>query len=475
MYLGRQYRLHGGAHPPPPLMSQDDDPATTDPGPTDDDPGPPAPAPDPSPSPSGTTEGQHRFAGWAHPPPVRVGWIADATQEILGATGRVHVFGADGLRRVGARKAGESLMEVADWIAARCIAMVFVADGDGTEGSRVFDLVRPVNPLRLSHDAGEDEGEDMAHRALDEGRAVVANGPRGGDFARSPACKSFLAAIEEKYRRPVEVLVVGFAKEGSLAPSVDPLLARGHRVTVVRDATSFPARNPLRRPPSGWAGDGVVRSVADLRASWGRYCQGTFADQEIEEAHERMESLARRAPRFSSLHILDEAVPWELYRARLEGPRTFPNNLALADEALTDDALVTWKCILLGAIYEVSDDDLEFLVLDRLSFRRFAGLALTERPPRARALKANRKHWIRAGVMAELVADVDRRWRKEGYGLPGLERLMGTSQADSGDPEDGGLDKAGLRPGPQAVSAVSRGSRRRSRRKRKKKRRRRHR
>ena len=121
----------------------------------------------------------------------------------------------------------------------------------------------------------------------------------------------------------------------------------------------------------------------------------------------------------------------------------------------------------------MSDDDLEFLVLDRLSFRRFAGLTLTERPPRARVLKVNRKHWIRAGVMAELVADVDRRWRKEGYGLPGLERLMGTTQADSGGPEDGGPDKAGLRPGPRAVSTASRGSGHHSRRKRKKKRRRR--
>jgi len=403
---------------------------------------------------------------------VRVGWVADALQEILDATGRLHVFGAGGLRRVAARRAGESLMEAVDWMAARCIVMVYVADGDGAGGSHVYDLVRPVNPLRLSHDAGEDEGEDMAHRALDEGRAVVASGPSGGDFARSPACKSFLAAIEEKYRRPAEVLVVGFAKEGSLASSVDPLLARGHRVTVVRDATSFPARKPRRRPPPGWAGDGAVRSVADLRASSGIVRQGTFADLEIEEAHERMESLARRAPRFSSLHILNEAVPWELYRARLEGPRTFPHDLALADEALTDDALVTWKCILLGAVYEVSDNDLEFLVLDRLSFRRFAGLTLTERPPRARVLKANRKHWIRAGVMAELVADVDRRWRKVGYRLPGLERLTGSSPADSGSQEDGGLDRAGSRPGPRAVSTVSRGSKRRSRRKRKKKRRR---
>ncbi len=454
-------------------MTQDDDPAATGSDPTSPDPLPPARAPDPSPSPNDTDEGQRSSAKWADLPPVRVGWVADALQEILDTTGRLHVFGADGLRRVAARRAGESLMEALDWMAARCIVMVYVADGDGAGDSRVYDLVRPVNPLRVSHDAGEDEGEAVALRALDEGRAVVASGSRGGDFARSPACKSFLAAIEEEFQRPVEVLVGGVVHDGSLAPSVDGLLARGHRVTVVRDATSFPARKPRRRPPPGWAGEGAVRSLADLRASSGIVRQGTFSDLEIEEAHERMEFLARRAPRFSSLHILDEAVPWELYRARLEVSRThFPDTLALADEALMNDAMVTWKSILLGAIFEVSDDDLEFLVLDGLSFRRFTGLSMTERPPRASMLKVNREHWSRTGVMAELVADVDRRWRNEGYRLPGLERLTGSSPAYSGSPEDGGLDKAGTRPGPRAVSGLSRGSKRRGRRKRRKKRRR---
>ena len=453
-------------------MPQDDDPGTTGPGPTNPDTPPPARPPDPSPSPQDADEGPRRSAKWAHLPPVRVGWIADGLQEFLDSTGRLHVFGAGGLRRVAARTAGESLMEAVDWMAARCVVMVYVADGDGAGSSQVFDLVRPVNPLRLSHDAGAEEGEAVAERLLDEGRSVVASGSRGGDFARSPACRSFLAAIEEAFRRPVEVLVGGFVRNGSLAPSVDRLLARGHRVTVVRDATSFPARKPRRRPPAGWAGDGAVRSLADLRRSSGIVRQGTFADLEIEEAHERMESLARRAPRFSSLHILDKAVPWELYRARLEVSRTrFPGTLALADEAFMNDALVTWKSILLGAIHEVSDDDLEFLVLDRLSFRRFTGLSMTERPPRARTLKVNRGHWSRTGVMAELVADVDRRWRKEGYRLPGLERLTtGSSPEDSGSPADGGLDKAGSRPAPRAVSTVSRGSKRRSRRKRKRKR-----
>ncbi len=433
----------------------------------------PAAPPDPSPFPDETR--QRHSARWAHLPPVRVGWIADAVRKFLDSTGRLHVFGADGLRRVAAREAGVSLMEAVDWMAARCSVLVYVADGDGAGDSQVYDLVRPVNPLPLSHDAEEDEAEALAHRALDEGRAVVASGSRGV-FARSPACESFLAAIEEEFGRPLELLVGGFVHDGSLAPAVDGLLERGHRVTVVRDAVSFPARKPRRRPPPGWAGDGAVRSVADMRASSGSVRQGTFADLEIEEAHERMESLARRAPRFSSLHILDEAVPWELYRARLEASRTrSPGGTLplLPVDALLNDALVTWKSILLGAIYELSDDDLEFLVLDRLSFRRFAGLRVTDPPPRARMLKIHREHWSGTGVTAELAADVDRRWRQEGHRLPGLERLTGPSQPASASPEDGGLEKAGSRPGPRAVSDFGRGRKRGARRRRKRRRKRR--
>ncbi len=410
----------------------------------------------------------------ANLPPVRVGWIADALPEFLDTTGRVHVFGVDGLRRVGARQAGESLMQAADWMAARCAVMVFVAHGDGEAVSRVYDLVRPVNPLALTDDVEEDEAEAVALRALNEGRAVVAHGSRGGGFARSPACKSFLAAIEDEFWRPVEVLVGGVAPGDSLAPAVDGLLACGHRVTVVREAMCFPARKREQRPPPGWAGNAAVASLADLRESSGISRQVTFADMELDEAHERMESLARRVPRFSSLHVLDEAIPWEFFRARLEAARSRPRDTRpLTGPTLMHDALVTWKSILLGAIYELPDDDLEFLILDRLSFRRFTGLTMTEQPPRARTLKIHREHWKRTGVMAELVVDVDRRWRTKGYGLPGLERLMGSSPPESTSPEDTGPDKAGSQPGPRVVSKVSRGPKRGRRRRRKKKRRRR--
>ena len=431
----------------------------------------PASPPGPSTSPHETADGRRPPTRWAHRPPVRVGWIANPLQEFLGSTGRLHIFGVGGLKRVAAHRAGESLMEAMEWMAARCVVMVYMADGAGAEGSRVYDSVRPVSPLMLGHDAEEDDAEALAYRALDEGRAVVASGSGGGGFARSPACKSFLAAIEEDVQRPLEVLVGGFAHGGSLAPTVDGLLAHGHRVTVLRDATSFPARKPERRPPPGWAGDGTVASLADLRTSAQVLRQSTFADLELEEAHERMETLARRSPSFSSLHILDETVPWELYRARLEAARTRPpDGLALVGDELVNDPIVTWKSIILGAIYELSDDDLEFLVLDRLSFRRFAGLTMTEPPPRAGMLKLHREHWNRAGVMAELVADVDRRWRKEGYRLPGLESLMGSSPPVPASPEDGGLEEAGSRPGPRAVSKVGRTQKRRSRRKRNKRR-----
>ena len=195
----------------------------------------------------------------------------------------------------------------------------------------------------------------LAFHAVKSGAAFreSEHGSCGGGFARSPACKSFLAAIEDEVYRPVEVLVGGVAPGDSLAPAVDGLLACGHRVTVVREAMCFPARKREQRPPPGWAGNAAVASLADLRESSGISRQVTFADMELDEAHERMESLARRVPRFSSLHVLDEAIPWEFFRTRLEAARTRPRDTRpLTGPALMHDALVTWRSILLGAIYE---------------------------------------------------------------------------------------------------------------------------
>lgn len=409
----------------------------------------------------------------AHPEAARIAWIVDAQPEFLDRKGKLHIFGVDGMERMATRKAATSLVWAVDWLAGLCSLMVYVGNERGAAGARVFDPIRPVNPLLLGSEASEDEAESLAHRALGEGRAVVAGRGSDGGFEGTLACASLLAAVEDAFHRPVELLVAGVARDGSLVRVVDDLVLHGRRVTVVRDAVCWTGPEPARGPLPGWAGDGDVVSLAVLRESLGIFRQRAFADIEIEEAYEQMETMARRAPKFSSLHELDAAIPWELFRTRLAATLENPvDALRLRRAPLaTNDVLVTFKSILLGAIYELPDDHLEFLLLDRLSFKRFAGLGMTQQPPSARMLKIHREHWIRTGVMAELVADVDRRWRGEGYRLPGLERLMGSSSSVSGNPDDRRLEKSGSQPGPRvAPGKVGRGKKRLTRRQRKKRR-----
>ena len=408
-----------------------------------------------------------------HPEPARIAWIVDAQPEFLDRKGKLHIFGVDGVERMATRKAAASLAWAVDWLAGVCSLMVYVGNGHGAGGAQVFDPIRPVDPLVLSRDASEDEAESLAHRALGEGRAVVASRASDGGFEGSLACGSLLAAVKDAFHRPVELLVAGVARDGSLVRVVDALLLHGHRVTVVRDAVCWTGPEPAGGPLPGWARDGDVVSLAFLRESLGVFRQRAFADIEIEEAYEQMERMARRAPKFSSLHELDAAIPWELYRARLAamlGSSVDPLRPRRAPLA-SDDVLVVWKSILLGAIYELPDDHLEFLLLDRLSFKRFAGLGMTQQPPSRRMLRIHREHWIRTGAMAELVADVDRRWRAEGYRLPGLERLMGSSSPVSGKPDDRRVEKSGSQPGLRiAPGKVGRGKKRLTRKQRKKRR-----
>ena len=123
-----------------------------------------------------------------HPEPARIAWIVDAQPEFLDRKGKLHIFGVDGVERMATRKAAASLAWAVDWLAGVCSLMVYVGNGHGAGGAQVFDPIRPVDPLVLSRDASEDEAESLAHRALGEGRAVVASRASDGGFeGASPA------------------------------------------------------------------------------------------------------------------------------------------------------------------------------------------------------------------------------------------------------------------------------------------------
>src|SRR5579863_2934140 len=77
-------------------------------------------------------------------------------------------------------------------------------------------------------------------------------------------------------------------------------------------------------------------------------------------------------------------------------------------------ALVMLKSVLLASLYGLSERELEEALDDRLSFRRFVGLALEEKVPDHTVLNRFRNRLIAEGLLERLFAELDRQLEKAG-------------------------------------------------------------
>jgi transposase, IS5 family len=77
-------------------------------------------------------------------------------------------------------------------------------------------------------------------------------------------------------------------------------------------------------------------------------------------------------------------------------------------------ALVLLKAVLLASLYGLSERELEEALDDRLSFRRFVGLALEEKVPDHTVLNRFRNRLVAEGLMEKLFAELDRQLEKAG-------------------------------------------------------------
>ena len=95
---------------------------------------------------------------------------------------------------------------------------------------------------------------------------------------------------------------------------------------------------------------------------------------------------------------IDEVVPWEDFRPRLEAAWRKPAEDRKSPAGRKPwDALVMFKAIVLCALYNLSDDQVEYQLRDRLSFMRFLGLGLEDRVPDARRCGSTANTWRRRG------------------------------------------------------------------------------
>jgi IS5 family transposase len=109
-------------------------------------------------------------------------------------------------------------------------------------------------------------------------------------------------------------------------------------------------------------------------------------------------------------------VPWEEFRPVLERVWRNPDAERKSRAGRKPmDAVLMFKTLVLSALYNLSDDQIEYQVRDRLSFMRFLGLGLEDRVPDAKTVWLYREALARAGLVEALFRQFDSYLARRGY------------------------------------------------------------
>lgn len=116
------------------------------------------------------------------------------------------------------------------------------------------------------------------------------------------------------------------------------------------------------------------------------------------------------------LAMIGDLVPWEDFRPVLEAVwRKADGERKSAAGRKPWDAVLMFKAIVLGSLYNLSDEALEHEMGDRLTFMQFLGLGLEDRIPDATTVWLYRERLAKAGIVEKLFEMFDVVLRERGY------------------------------------------------------------
>lgn len=130
----------------------------------------------------------------------------------------------------------------------------------------------------------------------------------------------------------------------------------------------------------------------------------------------RLEKIATKDP----LVILSTKVEWEQFRKKLE--KAFEHIDYSQGGRPPYDRLMMFKVLILQEYYGLSDDQIEFQLLDRLSFQKFIGQGLKDVVPDAKTIWLFRQTLTEAGIIDELFVYLIKQLEK--YGLIAKRGLL---------------------------------------------------
>ena len=116
------------------------------------------------------------------------------------------------------------------------------------------------------------------------------------------------------------------------------------------------------------------------------------------------------------LVLLKKTIPWELFRSALEAVWRLPEDKRKSKAGRKPwDAVLMFKVLVLQQLYNLSDDQTEYQIRDRLSFMRFLDLGIEDRAPDAKTVWLYREKLARAGKVKSLFDTFDGYLRASGY------------------------------------------------------------
>ena len=131
------------------------------------------------------------------------------------------------------------------------------------------------------------------------------------------------------------------------------------------------------------------------------------------DADKRLQALSARG---DPLEAIDHLVPWESFRAAIEAVVLTPDELKKSSAGRKPfDAILMFRMLVLQALNNLSDEQVEYQVRDRLSFSRFLGLAIEDSIPDATTLWLFREKLAKAGLIEKLFERFDQHLAAKGY------------------------------------------------------------
>ena len=142
------------------------------------------------------------------------------------------------------------------------------------------------------------------------------------------------------------------------------------------------------------------------------------------DAEKRLAALSAKG---DPLEAIDRLVPWESFRAEIETVALTPDELKKSSAGRKPfDAILLFRMLVLQALNNLSDEQVEYQVRDRLSFTRFLRLGIEDSIPDATTLWLFREKLAQAGLIEKLFDGFDQHLAAQGYMARGGQMIDAT-------------------------------------------------